>query len=53
MKEIKVVDSDATLFSSNDCDDPNCPVCLLVKKCERENRLPTAGEIENALLSID
>jgi hypothetical protein len=38
------------LFSSNNCEDKNCPVCRLMKKAKKENRELTGEEIRKAML---
>ncbi len=50
MKNIKIKDgSGRYLFSSNDYEDDNCPVCKLMRRCELEEREPTMKEIEKAM----
>lgn len=38
------------LISSNNNEDDNCPVCLLMKECEKNQREPTTQELEIAFL---
>jgi hypothetical protein len=47
MKKQKIKDEENTfLISSNDCEDLECPVCLLMKECEEDGREPTLEEVE-------
>jgi len=50
MKKQKIAKEKNTyLVSSNNYEDDNCPVCLLMQECEIERREPTAHEIQNAM----
>ncbi|MEI8269964.1 MAG: hypothetical protein WCG45_01215 [bacterium] len=50
MKKHKIKDEEDTfLVSSNNCDDDQCPICLLMKECEEDDREPTFEEVEWAM----
>ena len=37
------------LVNSDGCEDKECPVCKLVRKCRKENREPSKQEILKAM----
>jgi hypothetical protein len=56
MRKQKIAQISATkdkqkyLFSGNDCEDKNCPLCKLMQKAKIENRELTENEIRKAML---
>ncbi len=50
MKKQKIANTeDKFLVSSNNYEDNNCPVCLLMKIVEAEQREPTMEEVTDAI----
>jgi hypothetical protein len=49
-KQKIALEDEVYLISSNDCEDGECPVCLLMKECELGGRDPTEEEINKVML---
>jgi len=50
MKKQKIAGTpDKFLVSSNNYEDDNCPVCILMRKVEKEGRQPTIEEVDVAM----
>ncbi|MDE2188325.1 MAG: hypothetical protein KGJ35_01185 [Patescibacteria group bacterium] len=53
MKKQKIFKKEEFLVSSNDYEDDNCPVCRLMRTCEKEGREPTHVEIMTSMLEAN